>query len=245
MSEIVLYVGAFYKERYGRSIYHKNLAATIGLPTIPSIFWLYGTPLQDTICAAIEIFHDFKKNNRLDIVNTVFLTDGDSNLMSAIVDSEEANNCRVWANFQSTKSPRTFIIDPYTKKSYLVENRYSITSTLLEMFRDNTKSNAIGYRIISQNKKRARNDIYHYVPDYNAFDELWKGMSKEKFIMIPNSGYTEFFAIQGGKNLETANTTIEVAEDAKKGAIRTAFKKANNNRKTSRLMLSKFIDLVA
>ena len=214
------------------------------MPNLPRIFWLYGTPLQDTICGAIEIFHDFKKANRLDIVNTVFLTDGESNQMSVIIDGNE-RSYNIWPDQRFKKGPRAFIIDPYTKKSHIVEDRYSVTSTLLEIFRDNTKSNAIGYRIISANKKRARNDLYHYVPDWKAFDELWQGMSKEKFIMIPNSGYTEFFAIQGGKNLETSNTSIMVAEDAKKGAIRTAFKKANNNRKTSRVMLSKFIDLVA
>jgi hypothetical protein len=36
-----------------------------------------------------------------------------------------------------------------------------------------------------------------------------------------------------------------VSSDAKKGAIRTAFKKANTKRKESRMMLAKFIDLVA
>ena len=70
-------------------------------------------------------------------------------------------------------------------------------------------------------------------------------MKKDKFITIPNSGYSEFFGIAGGKNLETANTTMQVADDAKKGAITNAFKKANGNRKTTRVMLNKFIDIVA
>ena len=247
MSGILSYTGLFYKERYGsRVAYDRYLKSkTAPLPNLPDNLWLYGTPLQDTICGAIEIFHDFKDSNRLDIVNTVFLTDGDSNRMSTWIEDKNKEGNYLYGYDITSYGRSAYLIDPKTKKSYKVGSRYDVTSTLLKMFRDNTKSNAIGYRIVPLNKKRARSELYGFINDWAAFDKMWATMSKDKFIMIPNSGYTEFFAIQGGKNLETANTSIEVAEDAKKGAIRTAFKKANNNRKASRLMLSKFIDLVA
>jgi hypothetical protein len=76
-------------------------------------------------------------------------------------------------------------------------------------------------------------------------DQLHSELKKNKFCTIPNSGYNKFFAIAGGKSLAVANTTIEVEDDAKVGAIRNAFKKANANRKTSRVLLSQFIDMVA
>ena len=248
MCEILSYTGLFYSERYGsgRNAYERYSESKTGpKPNLPETLWLYGTPLQDTICGAIEIFHDFKDNNRLDIVNTVFLTDGDSNKMASYSFNPNLDKMTHYTYDIAGYGRKAYLIDPKTKKSYKVESRYDVTSTLLKMFRDNTKSNAIGYRIVPKNKKRARSELYGFINDWAAFDKMWTTMNKDKFIMIPNSGYTEFFAIQGGKNLETANTSIEVAEDAKKGAIRTAFKKANNNRKASRLMLSKFIDLVA
>ena len=48
-----------------------------------------------------------------------------------------------------------------------------------------------------------------------------------------------------GSDLRTSNGAIEVPEDATKSQIRNAFKKANVGKKESRIMLSKFIDLVA
>ena len=42
-------------------------------------FWLSGTPLNDAILSAHAIVKAFQKTNRIDIVNTVFLTDGASN----------------------------------------------------------------------------------------------------------------------------------------------------------------------
>ena len=119
------------------------------------------------------------------------------------------------------------------------------TDFLLTMYREFTDSNVIGFRIVPYNKKHFRSELYTYQSKFGQLEELHTQLKKDKFITIPGSGYTEFFGIAGGKNLETANTMMQVSETAKKGAITTAFKKANGNRKTTRVMLNKFIDLVA
>jgi hypothetical protein len=136
------------------------------------------------------------------------------------------------------------IIDRDTKKTYPIIDSGRYTNDLLLILRENTQSNVIGYRIIPKNKRSGRRS-FGYSIGYNEFEALWVKLRKDKFISIPNSGYSEYFGISGGSDLNTANTNIEVASDAKKGAIRTAFKKANTKRKESRVMLAKFISLVA
>ena len=86
MSEICLTTGLAYAERYGVDRYNSPVRIVEGLP---KILLLGGTPLDATIVAAISIFKEFKKSNNLDIVNTVFLTDGDSNPMEAQYDGEK------------------------------------------------------------------------------------------------------------------------------------------------------------
>ena len=74
---------------------------------------------------------------------------------------------------------------------------------------------------------------------------LYSGVRKEKFAVVPNSGYDHLYLISGGKNLQTANGAIDVERGESKRSVRTAFKKANNDKKTSRKMLSDLISAIA
>ena len=209
---------------------------------IPTPMQLGGTPLQSTIVGAVPIYHKFKNDNRLDIVNTIFLTDGDSQLMAF---TTQENDFTDFSNGSNRK--RISVISPITRKSMRLpqtNNYRETTDFLLRLYREFTNSDVIGFRILPYNKRQFRSELYNYL-DFLKVEEFFSLMKKDKFITIPNSGYSEFFGIAGGKNLETANTTMKVSDDAKKGAITSAFKKANGNRKSTRVMLNKFIDIVA
>lgn len=214
---------------------------------MPWQFYLGGTPLDDAIMAGIQIHNEFKKSNRLDIVNTVFLTDGDSHPIEARVKSMHGNglvdNYPAW--YMLGHNSIVKFIDPVTKKQYRVprENN-AYTRAMLQMFRDHTGSNAIGYRIVGMNKRNLQSDL-RGIASWDKINEIHNQLKKETFVTLPNAGYSQYFLVVGGKNLEVANTSIKVKEDAKVGQIRTAFKKANANRKTSRVLLSKFIEMVA
>jgi len=236
MSEALLVVGQYWNERFNRN----NSYGAIRVEYLSANFHLGGTPLNDTIMFAMKAFKKFKAENRLDIVNTVFLTDGSSNSIGYY----RAEDCMVTS--RPSIRTKSFLIDRDTKKTYDIGvTGYGDTNALLTMYRDNTQSNLIGFRILSSNKISVRRETMNYLPGWEEFEDFWKHMNKNKFSSIPNSGYSEWFGVRGGKALNTANTSIQVADDAKKGAIRNAFKKANSNRKASRVMLSKFIDLVA
>ena len=69
-------------------------------------------------------------------------------------------------------------------------------------------------------------------------------MIQDGFVVNTSSGYTKQFLIQSSK-LATSNGAIIVDDGATKGKIRQAFKKATTGSRTSRVMLSQFIELVA
>ena len=213
---------------------------------LPWQFYLGGTPLDDAIMAGIQVHKEFQKSNRLDIVNTVFLTDGDSHPIECKVRSQYGITIAMRENYAIWHLGLQYnivkFIDPVTKKQYRVQKN-GHTKALLQLFQDHTGSNAIGYRIVGMNKRNLYSDLRSLDP--NKITEIHESLKKEKFATIPNSGYAKFFAVAGGKNLETSNGQIQVADDAKVGQIRNAFKKANAQRKTSRVLLSQFIELVA
>jgi hypothetical protein len=58
-------------------------------------------------------------------------------------------------------------------------------------------------------------------------------------------GFNEQYLIQGGRNLEVEETTLEVAEDATVSQMAKAFKKFSAGKLQQRRLLSRFIDMVA
>jgi len=145
-------------------------------------------------------------------------------------------------------------VDPKTRKEYKGASRgWDQTKVLLEILRDRTQGEVIGFHIINKNKRnffsvyKIRNGIKgHTDANYDLLERGRKEFMKEKAIIIRNKGFTENYIIAGGKDLHTANSSMEGVESgAKKGAIRSAFMKANKGRETSRKILSSFIEKVA
>ena len=193
---------------------------------------LGGTPLDTTIMMAMDIYNKFKKQNRLDIVNTIFLTDGDSHPGSYRHQYDEH------LGTATIRGRRTRLVDDVTKKQYENKRDYwAATSTLLTMFQDRTGGNAIGYRIVPSSKNQ-------FMREWGD-DAGWKQMLKEGFVSKQERGYSKLFLLRGGKSLQVEAGEIEVDRGAKKGKLTSAFKKAAKGKLTSRTLLNEFIHEVA
>ncbi len=212
----------------------------------PRCLQLGGTPLDDAIIAAIKVHESFQKKYRVDIVNTIFLTDGDSHSANSI--SKNGGYNSISSLFDSRGDWRILHLnDPVTKKRYrCVGRRGEQTAVLLKMYRERTGSTTIGYRIVPTQLRKFQSEMPSSIGYYETID-LHTELKKDKFVILPAClGYDKAYAIAGGKNLETSNGAIVVEEgETSKAKIRTAFKKANGARKGSRKMLSDLIDTVA
>ena len=238
MAAGIIAIGSYWDNRYNSNTYHYN---------IPNSMWLGGTPLDDAILSTFALHDIFKNDYRLDIVNTVFLTDGCSHPLEYQSTEYEDRIFSKRLSFRSYYEAKTvcYITNPVLKKRYRFDNSKPATPQLLKMLREHTGSNVIGFHILPSRKPSALREIPTFDLDWQQREKLWDNMKKDKFCLIPDYGYSIYFGILGGKNLATSNGAIEVSDNATKANIRTAFKKANAGRKTSRIMLSKFIDIVA
>ena len=245
MVKFVLAVGAYYDIRStnGRRKYDWVQCRKYDI-NLPRCLALGGTPLDNAIMAGIKVHAEFQKKNRLDIVNTIFLTDGDSHPM-AFPNPDAGYNTWTRGCFNS-KDKVMYINDSVTKKRYRVTG-YSeeTTAALLKIYRERTGSNTIGYRIIPTSVRQWCRESPNGMGWYDAKD-FHEKTRKEKFVVLKNDyGYDELFFIMGGKHLEVSNNALEVESDASKAKIRSAFKKANGSRKGSRKMLSDLIESIA
>ena len=225
--------------------------------TMPYQYQLHGTPLDVSLMGASSLHGMFLKQHRVDIVNTIVLTDGDShNAPVKTVETSTDYDGEVRTFERSSGLNDLFgwrfkgqvnVIDPVTKKRYpltMETNRIEVTDMFLKIYRERTGSTTIGFRILPTQINRIRRELY-YLPYDTDYSELSKAMRNDKYCVIPSNGYDKYFGIGGGNDLKTANGAFEVSDDATTAQLRNAFKKASKNKVNSRALLNEFIREVA
>ena len=209
----------------------------------PPIGWsLSGTPLNETLIALHEILPTFQKNNKLQKVQCVILTDGEA----APLKYHKGFNRRYEESYLGVNSigSNGFLRDRKTGNTYSMDVEwYGFTDVLLRNLRDKFPTvNFIGMRILES--RDANNFIRRYTgymgTDYDKITSSWK---KEKTFSIKNSGYHTYFGLSASALANDAE--FEVAEDATKYQIKTAFVKSLKSKKMNKKVLGEFVELVA
>jgi len=220
---------------------------------IPEEMHLGGTPLNSTLFVSFSVMREFVKKNQVDVINSIFLTDGDSH---------SCNNYWVGENETNRFDPReenVVIRDSVSKKEMKVDsNNYrttnAVTESLVRFQREVFNINIVNFFLSNTMRKY---DMAHYLekvrhaggegsPDYAEIDAALKKYRKDKYMIAPEMmGFNEQYLIQGGKNLEVEETPLEVAEDATVAQLARAFKKFSSGKLKQRRLLSRFIDMVA
>ena len=219
--------------------------------SLPENLILSSTPLNDTVLLAHDIIPKFKSSNGLEVVNAVFLTDGESNGLDYIVDRSQPSGLtgfRTGGYYGSTET--SYITDNTTKISYEVSQRSQVTNVLLRSLHDRLGINVIGFFVTGSGygyKNAIVNNCLggRWGYDHNELKKLAKQFNRDGSLVVgDHDGYNEFYLIKGGKALDT-ESDLEVAEDASKRVLTTAFKKHSKSKTVNKVILSRFIKLIA
>ena len=218
--------------------------------SLPSKLSLGGTPLNASLLAINTFIPEFKAKNGVQIVNLIYLTDGDSSGGNSVWKRRSEDDKTSERFGGDLKNNKTFIRDSVTKKEYEITQDYylrfsrgSTTNALVEVLRDKHSCNVVNFYIIDRFK--------HYdASEFSTADippqMILSKFRKEGHIIAENyGGWSELYLIKGGRDLGVDESILEVKEDAKRGEIKRAFSKFNKGKLKNRLVLSKFVDMVA
>ena len=208
---------------------------------------LNGTPLDDAVIAARKIVMEFKTKNKIQIVNTIFLTDGQSNAMTSMIDRDDRGN--LYAASISGYFNNVILRDKNTKLNYTSSKQnsyYSVTtSNLLMALRDYTKSNVIGFYICGL--RDARHKIYASDMKNDKTEGL-ENFKKNNFVEIEDQGYNPYFLIHN-KSLDVDDQDfLDATKDIKeykKNSLARKFKEFNKNKTGNRVVVSRFIEKIS
>ena len=210
---------------------------------IPYGLSLSGTPLNETLIALHQILPKFQKENKLQKVQCVVLTDGEAAMCKY---HRELQRKFESEPFMGTSNiyPNSYLRDRKTGMTYSLDCEwYEFTDVLLRNLRDNFKDiNFIGIRVLESRDAGSfiRRYCGYFGPENEKTMSTWK---KERAFSIKSSGYTTYFGISA--NALSQDSEFEVKEDATKTQIKSAFAKSLKSKKMNKKILGEFVELVA
>jgi len=211
---------------------------------VPGNLNLGGTPLNEAVMAAMEIVPMFQKKNNVQIINTIFLTDGQGTEQRITWDSGTGDYSHYLGSGTKKKN---IIVDPVTKRHYSPP-RYGErdTSYFLEALKDRTGSRIAGFFIAPSRKNSFRQEMNWIIGgDWTKIEELHKEMQTNSFAVIEGDvGYDQFYVLSD-KNLNVEAAEVEFGSDMTKGRMKNAFVKSRKNKIANKVMLSRFAEFVS
>jgi len=223
--------------------------------THPHRLSLSGTPLNEALVALHQILPKFQKDNKLQKVQCVVLTDGEASPLKFHKEFQNRYGVdgETYIGLNSTHMHPTFLRDRKIGRTYKMKDEfYQFTDVLLENLRDKFSDvNFIGIRVLEN--RDAGNFIrrYYTTSDYSTgyyqdnkdYVNIINEWKKNRAFTIKNSGYHAYFGLSGSTLSNDAE--FEVSEDASKTQIRSAFVKSLKSKKMNKKVLGEFIELVA
>ena len=214
---------------------------------------LMSTPLNECIGVADLIINRFKARSKVQIVNTIFLTDGQSDPIT-----------NVHGLRSSYSKKRHFIIqDEITKKSYdmritdKMENNdrnaywskrepYSynklMTPLLLKMLKDRVGGNLLGFYITPSGFNSNYNQFNGQSGD--IFVKSRADWNNNGFFGVTTAGYDEYYILDA-KKLDVSNGQLNIDKDMSAKKMAREFIKFSEKKTISRVLLSRFVKRIA
>lgn len=212
-------------------------------------FSLGGTPFTQTLMASRPMIEKFKQETDTDIVNVIYLTDGDG------------TGCFTFTEVKSspinpeTGKPRitnkVFLVDPKTKKrvELSVRNCYygddTSQQTAMTLFvREVTGCKHIGFYVADTHSVRAkiRSIKSEMSPDEEkALEKFWR---ENEYYSASNIGYDMYYYVKSRAG-SADDGKYNLSEDMTTKKIAKVFSEAQFDKRRHRVMVSKFAQEIA
>jgi hypothetical protein len=237
-SKDFVYAGAALMHIAGVNTY-RNIVRT------PYWMSLSGTPLNEIIIAAMEIVPHFQKKNKLQIVNTVFLTDGDGHPLTNVYTDYTGYTRDLRKGSNGKEANKIIIRDPKTKNEEQYDTkRYNNfqTTCLIKLLKARTNSNVIGFYIAHGRDYRSKVD--QFFGNNKEYEAIKEAARKDRYCIVNNAGFNEYYLLRSEAMNTDENNELIVKENATTRGIVSAFNKYASGRVNNRVVLNRFIDLI-
>ena len=212
--------------------------------SVPCRLGLSGTPLNETFVCLHKIIPQFQKQNKVQKVQCIVLTDGEAAHLSRHVEVQRHWETKPYMGCRQLSGGVSFLRDRKTGNTYQVPyGWHGFTDMMLRNLRDNFPSvNFVGIRVLESRDANHFMSLYHDRGS-NVFNKMQSEWKKTRSVVIKESGYHAYFAMSATSLAQDSD--FEVDEGATKAKIKSAFIKSLKTKKLNKKVLGEFISLVA
>lgn len=210
---------------------------------------LNGTPLQECVVAAHTLVNEFRKANPVQKMNVVFLTDGDGSSLTRV-----QTNAGIQATGGSTYH-RSSMKGNLNGLEIALNNDVYSYEKLIQNLRKTTDSTVVGFFVPNSPRQAIRyaERALSYTGNFNCMTKDVQATYRKHNCLIIAGGYgfNEYYVLAAGRDLEIDtddefDTDFEVVDIKKsQSKLTRAFTEFNNTKRTQRVVLSKFSQVIA
>ncbi len=206
------------------------------------------TPLNEALVWCYHHIGTYMKNNNVEKMTFITLTDGDGHSLHGV--NHHMSDWVYEPNSHKRLKVKNFIKDEVTQKTYALETQGGAQSEMiLRMIKDRYGIAVVGFHICGTGRSELHNvigcNLPNFAGDRYSLIETWKSQfKKEGFVSVKNTGRDELFLITK-QSTRIEEGALETNADMNARAIAKNFGKYLNVKKTSRVLLNRFVTLVA
>tara|TARA_B100001094_G_scaffold333199_1_gene409429 strand:+ start:5640 stop:7907 length:2268 start_codon:yes stop_codon:yes gene_type:complete len=196
---------------------------------IPRNYGLGGTPLNEAMAAMLDIVPAFKKQTGVQIVNLSVLTDGAG---GRIFPGLTYNSVGIYR-------------DPKTNREYTLGGRRGDDemSAFIDAINDRCDARTVGFYLVTKFRDAQYANIWTEAQQRD-WDNVEKEFKKTGVAFAGASSYDEYFVIKSNQKVDNAGIE-DLDADASFTKLRNAFAKSGKNKRVSRTILNRFVDIIA
>jgi hypothetical protein len=220
---------------------------------VPHYEHLNGTPLNPAVLCSIDIYEKFVRRTKAEIVNMAFMTDGESDSQVGHVSYADHETARY--GIHNPKDPdkvNLIFTHKSTRKSVQVDRAdRRHTRSLVKLVGEVTGANIVCFDIVDRGSRGMIASKMFKYRDWNqpeisaAIDQSVKTFKKDRLLVMENQGFSEYYLIPGGSELSIDDDELDVQAGADKKTIMKAFTSNQNDKKSNRILLSRFVKMIA
>lgn len=193
-------------------------------------FALGNTPMMSAIVSSRAVVQKFRNDSKVEIVNVVYLTDGEATDSIATYDGLSLSN----------KDETIYYRDSLSKNKIRATSYWQTKGNISKLINECNNTNTIG--IFMSDRKR---DALNYMRSANmSHEQRQKAVdcwNKNKFMGIDVLGYDKYFVVKIGE----VDAEKQLPQNTKAGALRRAFVSLQKNKINNRVLANQIIDQIA
>jgi hypothetical protein len=214
-------------------------------------FTLSGTPLNEALVWVYNNIGSFIKKYNIEKTTLITLTDGEGHTLIPYYGSENVYSSKIWMEDKHKwVRIKNLIKDDVTQKIYKFDNQNSQqTISLLSMIKDRFNINTVGFHIAENHKRMlmyaAQSNLPDYEGNFNYLIEDWRKQFRNNgFSLVKNAGRDELYIIPCSST-KVIDTELQIDSDSSAKSIAKSFTSFLSVKRTSRILLNRFINVVA